>query len=115
MEMRYPVMSKDRSREIRNAIQRVFLEVWDPIRIRDEPHAQDEYDGYIGRAFELLVAGATDQEIEEYLLGILDCMGMDGSQSSHKDVIAALRAINLNGRIEAVKSFSLFDGPALRG
>jgi hypothetical protein len=87
---------KNRSRLIRAAIRRVFLDVWDPIGIRDEPNAQDEYDRYVGCAFELLVAGATDRQIEEYLIWIVARMGMDGSLASHKDVIAALREIDLS-------------------
>ncbi len=95
-------MPKERSREVRIAIRRVFLD-WDPIGIRDEPNAQDEYDGYIGHAFELLATGATDREIEEYLLWIVNRMGMDGSRVSHRDVITALRAIRLDDDIGVVK------------
>jgi hypothetical protein len=95
MQPRYPIMPKEHSRRIRADIRRVFLDVWDPIRIADEPNAQDEYDGYVGRAFELLTTGATDREIEEYLLWIVERMGMDGSRHSHPDVIDALRAIDL--------------------
>jgi hypothetical protein len=47
MDVRYPIMPKEESREVRRAIRRVFLEVWDPIGVRDEPNAQDECDGYI--------------------------------------------------------------------
>lgn len=98
MEIRYPVMPKDQSREMRRAIRRVFLEVWDPIRISDEPNAQDEYDGYIGGVFELLVNGGTDREIVEYLDWAVGRMGMDGSRASFADVIAALRQIPIPNR-----------------
>jgi phosphohistidine swiveling domain-containing protein len=80
------------------AIRRVFLEVWDPIRISDEPNAQDEYDGYIGGVFELLVNGGTDREIVEYLDWAVGRMGMDGSRASFADVIAALRQIPIPNR-----------------
>jgi hypothetical protein len=86
-------MSKDESREVRCAIRRVFLEVWDPIGVSDEPNAQDEYDGYIGRAFELLVKGGSDEEIIEHLLWATERMGMDGSRASLQAVTAALRQI----------------------
>ena len=86
-------MSKEGSREVKCAIRRVFLEVWDPLRIADEPNAQDEYDGYIGRAFELLTAGASDKDIVEYLLWITDRMGMDASRVSLQEVTHALRSI----------------------
>jgi len=92
----YPITSKENSRRIRVEIRRVFLEVWDPIGVRDAPAAQNEYDGYLGRTLELLFEGATDAELNEYLVGIADRMGMDASRHSHADVITALRAIPLN-------------------
>ena len=94
MDVRYPVMSKEQSREVRCAIRRVFVEVWDPIRVMDDPEwPRDEYDGYIGRVFELLVTGGSDREILEYLLWATERMGMDGSRASLQTVTAALRLI----------------------
>jgi len=72
------------------------MEIWDPIGVRDAPNAQDEYDGYLGGAFELLMARASDSEWKEYLDGIVEGMGMDSSRHSHSDVIQALRSIDLN-------------------
>jgi hypothetical protein len=94
----YPLMPKDESRELQCAIRRVFLEVWDPIGISDEPNAQDEYDSYIGRVFELLATGGSDKEIIEHLLWATECRGMDGSRASLQTVTAALRQINLSGK-----------------
>lgn len=91
----YPITSKENSRRIRIAIRHVFLELWDPIGVKDEPDAQDEYDGYLGRAFELLMSSASDAELDAYLNWIIGRMGMDASRSSHADVIQALRAIDL--------------------
>ena len=91
----YPITSKENSRRIRVAIRLVFLEVWDPIGIRDEQYAQDEYDGYLGRTFELLMANATDAELTEYLNWIVDRMGLDSSRRPLADVIQALREIDL--------------------
>jgi len=96
MAIVYPLMPKEQAREVRCAIRRVFLEVWDPIRIGDEPNAQDEYDGYIGRVFELLVTGGSDKEIIEHLLWATERMGMDGSRASLQTVTAALRQIDLS-------------------
>jgi hypothetical protein len=93
VDIRYPIMPKEESREVRRAIRRVFLDVWDPIRVSNEPNAQDEYDGYVGRAFELLTTGASDKEIVEYLLWITERMGMDASRVSLQTVTAALRQI----------------------
>jgi hypothetical protein len=86
---------KESSRRIRIEIRRVFMEVWDPIGVRDEPNAWDEYDGYLGHALELLIAGASDHEWEEYLDWITARMGMDSSRHSHSEVIQALRTIDL--------------------
>src|SRR4051794_10855499 len=97
MDIRYPVISKERSREIRVEIRHVFNDVWDPIRVMSDPTwPRDEYDGYIGRMFELLMAHASDTEINDYLIWVVDGMGMDASRSSHQDVIAALRRIRLD-------------------
>lgn len=102
MNIRYPVMPKEESRRVRVAIRHVLLDVWDPIRVNDEPNAQDEYDGYIGPIFELLVTGGSDQKIIEYLLWVVDRMGMDGSRVSLKTVVEALRAIDLPGKPKVV-------------
>jgi hypothetical protein len=101
MAVRYPIMPKEESREVRCAIRRVFLDVWDPIGISDEPNAQDEYDSYIGRVFELLTTGGSDQDIIEYLLWATDRMGMDGSKVSLQTVTSALRAIRWTGKVSS--------------
>ena len=94
LDVRYPVMPKEESREVRRAIRRVFVEVWDLIRVMDRPEwARDEYDGYIDRDFELLVLGGSDKEIIEYLEQAVACMGMDGSRVSLQTVTAALGQI----------------------
>jgi hypothetical protein len=96
MNQRYPVMPKERSREVRVAIRHVFNDVWDPIGVMDDAEwPRDEYDGYIGHMFELLTSGAKDEEINDYLVWCVDRMGMDASRHSHQEVIAALRKIPL--------------------
>jgi hypothetical protein len=95
----YPLMSKEESREVRCAIRRVFVDVWDPIRVMEDPEwPRDEYDGYIGRVFELLVMGRSEQELIEHLLWTEERMGMNGSRASLQTVVAALRAIQWNGK-----------------
>ena len=92
----YPLTSKEDSRRIRVAIRKVFLEVWDPIGVKDEPNAQDEYDSYLGGTFELLMNHASDQDLKNYLDGCIEGMGMNSSRHSDSDVVAALRSIDLN-------------------
>jgi hypothetical protein len=90
-------MPKERSREVRVQIRRVFNEVWDPIGVMKDPEwPRDEYNAYIGGMFELLTSNATDQEIDDYLCECAAYMGMDATKGRHVDVIEALRKISLD-------------------
>ena len=79
----------------RPEIRRVLLEVWDPIGVKDEPRAQDEYDSYIGQIYGLLVKGASEQEIIEFLYHVeTEQMGLPRHvQDSLLPVVHALRKI----------------------
>jgi hypothetical protein len=95
MAVRYR-MSKEDWREVCDAIRRVFVEVWDPIGVMDDPTwPRDEYDAYIGRVFNILVNGGNDEEIEEHLKDAVERIGMDRSRASFSEVIAALRQIQI--------------------
>lgn len=78
-------------------IRHVLLEVWDPIGIKDEPNAQDEYDGYIGEVYERLVNHADDSQLIDYLYWAThDHMGLDGAtKSDMQDTVEALKKIPL--------------------
>lgn len=91
------MIEKSASRLIRSQIRRVLLEVWDPIGVRNEQNAQDEYDGYVGEVYGLLVKKATDQEITERLLYIVrERMGLDAANSEDmQPTVKALREISL--------------------
>jgi hypothetical protein len=93
-----PRIDKYESRKIRVQIRRVLLEVWDPIGVKDEPHAQDEYDGYLGIVYELLVNGAIDAKIAEYLHWVVhDRMGLDAARiSDMTPTVEALKAIPIS-------------------
>jgi len=94
MEIRYPLLPKEESREVRRAIRRVFVEIWDPIGVMSDPNwPRDEYDGYIGRVSELLVTGGSDDELVDYLDWAVARMGMDASRVSLQAVVTALRQI----------------------
>jgi hypothetical protein len=87
-----PLIDKEESRRIRVQIRHVLLGVWDPIGIRDEPNAQDEYDGYIGELYELITANAPESELIEYLyLAVHDHMGLD--MARREDMVATASAI----------------------
>jgi hypothetical protein len=82
------------------AIRRVLLEQWDPIGVRDEPEAQDEYDGYALALYGLLARGATDDDLAKYLAEVtMVWMGLGASTpDSLGAVIHALRGIGVSER-----------------
>ena len=81
------MIEKYDSRRIRIQIRRVLLDVWDPIGIKDEPNAQDEYDSYIGAVCELLTGDSPDRKLAEYLFTVVhDHMGLDGVKMSDMDL-----------------------------
>ena len=96
METPEPVIEKNESRRIRVEIRRVLLSIWDPIGVKDEPNAQDEYDGYIGRLYELLVNKAPQSELIGYLYWAAhDHMGFDAARRS-----------DMTGTVEALTAIS---------
>ena len=92
-----PTIDKPESRRIRVEIRHVLLEVWDPIGVKDELNAQDEYDGYIGKLYELLVSQADDSKFVDYLYWAAhDHMGLDSvSRPDMTATVVALRNIPL--------------------
>jgi len=61
------MIEKYKSRRIRVALRHALMSHWDPIDVKDEPCAADEYDRYLGDVFGLLERQATASEIEKYL------------------------------------------------
>lgn len=92
-----PRIDKGESKRIRVQIRHVLLDTWDPIGVKDEPYAQDEYDGYIGRLYELLTSNAPDAELTEHLYwAVHDHMGLDrATKSDMAETVEALRKIPL--------------------
>lgn len=93
-----PRIDKAESRRIRVEIRHVLLNAWDPIGVKDEPYAQDEYDAYIGELYELVVNGSPDEALENYLFWVAhDRMGFSESacRTHNPATIAALRRIPL--------------------
>jgi hypothetical protein len=64
-----------------SAIGAILLKEWDPIGVKDEPMAQDEYDGYVGGVYRLLASRATETEVAEHL-SRLEAENMGLSQAS---------------------------------
>lgn len=91
------MIDKHKLREAKHRIRRVLLESWDPIGIRDEPNAQDEYDAYLGGVYLLLTRGASEGEIAEHLRAIeRDRMGVRGVGPEQRARVAqALRGLDV--------------------
>ncbi len=61
---------KEIAQDIQGGIQRILLQEWDPIGVKDIPEAKDEYDAYVGGVYRLLATGASPQEVAEHLAEI---------------------------------------------
>ncbi len=48
-------------------IRAVLLREWDPIAVKDIEQAQDEYEGYVGGVYELLLSDASPDQVAEHL------------------------------------------------
>ena len=91
------MIDKAQSRRIRKQIHDVLLETWDPIGIKDEPNAQDEYDGYIGKLYDLLTSGASDSEIMDYLhWSVYETIGLDATRDDMLPTLSELRKIDVS-------------------
>ena len=96
--MAKPLIGKEESRRIRVEIGRVLLEIWDPIGVRDEPNAQDEYNNYVGHLYELLVSRAPEAKLSEYLYWVAHKqMGFESERASDTaSTVEALKSIPLS-------------------
>jgi hypothetical protein len=89
-----------RARGIQAAIGRILLEDWDPIGVQDVAEAQDEYDGYVGGVYRLLVSGASAREIAEHLCAIeAEQMGLSVATPESRFSVAE-KLSRLNVRLE---------------
>ena len=88
---------KETIRDGKRQIRRVFMEDWDPIGIRHEPNAQDEYDGYLGGVYDLLAREASEAEVVDYLHWVeADRMGMASDWARLVPVAQRLRRLNIH-------------------
>lgn len=87
----------DRARQIQESIRGVLLHEWDPLGVMDVPEAQDEYDGYVGGVYGLLVSGATAEQLAEHLWKMeTDTMGLStADQAALLPVAQSLRGLDV--------------------
>ena len=90
---------EERAHQIQAQIREVLLRGWDPIGVRDEPRAQDEYDSYVGGVYRLLASGAAPRSVAEHLAKLeADEMGLGVSPDKLLGVAAKLCALNVKLR-----------------
>jgi hypothetical protein len=70
---------------ITHKLQKAFIEDWDPIGVGSIHEAQNEYDPYLEDTYELILNGATEEEVFEHLhLLETQCMGLEGDNENTK-------------------------------
>jgi hypothetical protein len=88
----------ERAAEIQQKIRDVLMQHWDPIGVADVPEAQDEYDSYVGPVYRLLVSGASDVDVIEFLYKTeTETMGLSrfGKRGHLQPVVARLREVSV--------------------
>ena len=95
-------MSRRYERDLPARISEVLHYIWDPIGVRDEPLARDEYDSYVAGINTLLEAGAEREQIAIHLDKIaVHSMGLRSNMEHNRvtaDRLLAWREIVLKRR-----------------
>jgi hypothetical protein len=85
-----------------NHIHDILIKLWDPIGVKDESHAQDEYDSFIPAILQLLQAQASVEAIANHLYEIETLwMGLAGN-CDHARVIAKFLSATYSTHSQAV-------------
>lgn len=72
-------------------VQKVLLQEWDPIGVKDIPEAQDEYDMYVSGICRMLRAGQSNAEIYSHLRWIeTERIGLEGNEQHTQRVATKL-------------------------
>lgn len=72
-----------RARTVQEKVRRLLLDEWDPIGVRNDPEAQDEYDAYVGPVYARIVNKRGSFPIVQYLLDVeTSRMGLNARMSS---------------------------------
>ena len=91
---------EERAHEIQSQIREILLRDWDPIGVRDEARAQDEYDSYIGGVYRLLASGASPHTVAEHLAHVeAEQMGLGLAADKLMGVATKLCALDVKLRI----------------
>ncbi len=64
--------------------------LWDPIGVREEPAARDEYHSYLPRVFSLVKHGAAEGAVVDYLTAVEQHMGLTNEPERAREVARIL-------------------------
>lgn len=72
-------------------IDEILLNDWDPIGVSAVPEARDEYYGYLPQVFRLVIEGASQSAIADYLFRVeTESMGLTGVKEHCMKIAAAV-------------------------
>jgi hypothetical protein len=90
---------RERAKQDHAAIRTILLTEWDPIGVSHVPEAHDEYDGYVGGVYKLLITHATRHELFDHLWQIeTEHMGLSGNRQETDAIVD--RLLKLRDEIE---------------
>jgi hypothetical protein len=83
------------TKDVRQEIQFILINEWDPIGVGAIPEAHDEYDGYISKIHSILISSKSSDDVFDYLIWVEgELMGLTPNQN-HTQIIAQ-KLIKLN-------------------
>ena len=95
-------MELDRLDELHRRADEVLHYIWDPIGVSGVPMARDEYSGYVARLVSLVMAGATENVLTDFLSEIRT-VGMGLPSSREKDASTAQILLDWKETLESKK------------
>nr|HEV7952438.1 hypothetical protein [Candidatus Acidoferrales bacterium] len=91
-----PKIGKNLTPRLRNEIFSVLADIWDPLDVGAGKYQRNEYESYVDDIYNLLVKGATDEQVEDHLDQTARRRMVTKPPRSTPQAVRALRAINLS-------------------
>lgn len=84
----------NRAKRYHDVIREVLLREWDPIGVADIPQAQDEYDGYVGEIYSMLIRHIPRSQLVDHLWWIeTEHMALHGNRQKTEEIADRMLAI----------------------
>ena len=75
-------------------VDEILTYVWDPIGVREEPQARDEYQSYLPQVFKRVAEATSPEMVAEYLLIIVvESMGFTPNDEAREDALRIARLL----------------------